>query len=39
MPASVHMQLLNDRSISVRNAIHDVNLTLLLNHDKFVIWA
>lgn len=30
MPASVHMQLLNDRSISVRNAIHDVNLTLLL---------
>ncbi|WP_343550439.1 efflux RND transporter permease subunit [Pantoea sp.] len=30
MPSSVHMQLLNDRSISVRNAIHDVNLTLLL---------
>ncbi|MRT42979.1 MMPL family transporter [Enterobacteriaceae bacterium RIT702] len=30
MPSSVHMQLLNDRSISVRNAIHDVNITLLL---------
>lgn len=30
MPASVHMQLLNDRSVSIRNAIHDVNITLLL---------
>lgn len=30
MPASVHVQLLNDRSISIRNAIHDVNITLLL---------
>ena len=30
MPPSVKMQLLNDRSISIRQAIHDVNLTLLL---------
>jgi hydrophobic/amphiphilic exporter-1 (mainly G- bacteria), HAE1 family len=30
MPSSVHMQLLNDRSVSIRNAIHDVNITLLL---------
>lgn len=30
MPPSVHMTLLNDRSVSIRNAIHDVNITLLL---------
>ncbi|MYN24911.1 efflux RND transporter permease subunit [Duganella levis] len=30
LPGSVHIQLLNDRSISIRNAIHDVNLTMLL---------
>lgn len=30
MPPSVKMQLLNDRSLSIRQAIHDVNLTLLL---------
>ncbi|QWD79287.1 efflux RND transporter permease subunit [Polynucleobacter sp. MWH-Spelu-300-X4] len=30
MPASVHLNLLIDRSISIREAIHDVNLTLLL---------
>ncbi|HEV7619443.1 MAG TPA: efflux RND transporter permease subunit [Burkholderiaceae bacterium] len=30
MPASVKVQLLNDRSISIRNSIHDVNLTMLL---------
>ncbi|GJI90854.1 efflux RND transporter permease subunit [Duganella hordei] len=30
LPASVHIQLLNDRSVSIRNAIHDVNLTMLL---------
>lgn len=30
MPASVRMQLLNDRSSSIRHAINDVNLTLLL---------
>ncbi|SNY65051.1 efflux RND transporter permease subunit [Enterobacter sp. CC120223-11] len=30
MPPSVHMQLLNDRSQSIRQAIHDVNITLLL---------
>jgi HAE1 family hydrophobic/amphiphilic exporter-1 len=30
MPPSVHMQLLNDRSLSIRQAIHDVNITLVL---------
>ncbi|MRW82700.1 MMPL family transporter [Pseudoduganella sp. FT26W] len=30
LPGSVRIQLLNDRSISIRNAIHDVNLTMLL---------
>lgn len=30
MPASVHMKILNDRSLSIRSAIHDVNITLLL---------
>lgn len=30
MPASVHMKVLNDRSLSIRSAIHDVNITLLL---------
>lgn len=30
MPPSVKMQLLNDRSLSIRQAIHDVNITLLL---------
>lgn len=30
MPASVRMQLLNDRSLSILEAIHDVNLTLAL---------
>ncbi|WP_317204633.1 efflux RND transporter permease subunit [Janthinobacterium sp.] len=30
MPASVQIVLLNDRSISIRQAIHDVNLTMLL---------
>lgn len=30
MPGSVKVQLLNDRSISIRNSIHDVNLTMLL---------
>ncbi|MFS2002243.1 efflux RND transporter permease subunit [Duganella sp. CT11-25] len=30
MPGSVRIQLLNDRSVSIRNAIHDVNLTMLL---------
>ena len=30
MPASVEIKLLNDRSLSVREAIHDVNLTMLL---------
>jgi len=30
MPPSVKMQLLNDRSLSIRQAIHDVNLTLVL---------
>lgn len=30
LPGSVHIQLLNDRSVSIRNAIHDVNLTMLL---------
>ncbi|MEN3362781.1 MAG: hypothetical protein V7606_55 [Burkholderiales bacterium] len=30
MPASIKVNLLNDRSVSVREAIHDVNLTLAL---------
>ncbi|MBU3614952.1 efflux RND transporter permease subunit [Polynucleobacter sp. Latsch14-2] len=30
MPASITMQLLNDRSLSIIEAIHDVNLTLAL---------
>jgi HAE1 family hydrophobic/amphiphilic exporter-1 len=30
MPASIQVNLLNDRSVSVREAIHDVNLTLAL---------
>ncbi|MBU3548824.1 efflux RND transporter permease subunit [Polynucleobacter sp. P1-05-14] len=30
MPESVRMQLLNDRSLSILEAIHDVNLTLAL---------
>ncbi len=30
MPASVEVKVLNDRSVSVREAIHDVKLTLLL---------
>jgi HAE1 family hydrophobic/amphiphilic exporter-1 len=30
MPASIDVQVLNDRSTSIREAIHDVNLTLLL---------
>jgi HAE1 family hydrophobic/amphiphilic exporter-1 len=30
MPHSVQMKLLNDRSLSIRHAIHDVNITLLL---------
>lgn len=30
IPDSVEIKLLNDRSISVREAIHDVNLTMLL---------
>lgn len=30
LPASVKMNLVNDRSISVREALHDVNLTLIL---------
>ncbi len=30
MPPSVHLQLLNDRSLSIRQAIHDVNITLLV---------
>lgn len=30
MPQSVQMKLLNDRSLSIRQAIHDVNITLLL---------
>lgn len=30
MPPSVHLQLLNDRSVSIRQAIHDVNITLLV---------
>ncbi|SFN16711.1 hydrophobic/amphiphilic exporter-1, HAE1 family [Izhakiella capsodis] len=30
MPSSVRMRLLNDRSVSIRQAIHDVNITLVL---------
>lgn len=30
MPKSVRVRLLTDRSVSIRNAIHDVNLTMLL---------
>jgi len=30
LPASVKMNLVNDRSLSIRDALHDVNLTLLL---------
>src|SRR5206468_8872904 len=30
LPASVKMSVLNDRSISIRDAVHDVNLTMLL---------
>ena len=30
MPASINVQVLNDRSVSIREAIHDVKLTLLL---------
>lgn len=30
LPASVKMNLVNDRSVSIRDALHDVNLTLLL---------
>ncbi|MCA6997438.1 efflux RND transporter permease subunit [Dickeya solani] len=30
MPPSVQMKLLNDRSVSIRQAIHDVNITLIL---------
>ena len=30
MPASIEVQVLNDRSTSIREAIHDVNLTLAL---------
>jgi HAE1 family hydrophobic/amphiphilic exporter-1 len=30
MPSSIQVSLLNDRSVSVRDAIHDVNLTLAL---------
>lgn len=30
LPASVNMTLANDRSVSVRDALHDVNVTLLL---------
>lgn len=30
LPASVNITLANDRSVSVRDALHDVNLTLLL---------
>lgn len=30
MPASIKVQVLNDRSVSIREAIHDVKLTLLL---------
>jgi len=30
MPSSVQLKLLNDRSISIRNAIHDVQITLTI---------
>jgi HAE1 family hydrophobic/amphiphilic exporter-1 len=30
LPASVKVTVLNDRGISIRNAVHDVNLTMLL---------
>ena len=30
MPGSIKVQMLNDRSISIRNSIHDVNVTMLL---------
>lgn len=30
MPASVNVKILNDRSVSIRNAIHDVTMTLVL---------
>ncbi|GAB3465073.1 efflux RND transporter permease subunit [Massilia terrae] len=30
LPASVKVTVLNDRSISIRDAVHDVNLTMLL---------
>jgi len=30
LPASVDIQILNDRSISIRDSIHDVSLTMLL---------
>jgi HAE1 family hydrophobic/amphiphilic exporter-1 len=30
LPASISIKLVNDRSVSIRNAIHDVNITLLL---------
>jgi HAE1 family hydrophobic/amphiphilic exporter-1 len=30
LPASVKVQLLSDRSLSIRDALHDVNLTMLL---------
>jgi hydrophobic/amphiphilic exporter-1 (mainly G- bacteria), HAE1 family len=30
MPASIEVKILNDRSVSIRDAIHDVKLTLLL---------
>lgn len=30
LPSSVNINLVNDRSISIRDALHDVNLTLLL---------
>lgn len=30
LPASLEMNLMNDRSLSIREALHDVNLTLLL---------
>jgi HAE1 family hydrophobic/amphiphilic exporter-1 len=30
MPGSVRVQLLSDRSLSIRDALHDVNLTMLL---------
>jgi len=30
LPSSVNINLVNDRSVSIRDALHDVNLTLLL---------